>query len=93
MDCINLFLLRNANDVRNVQVSGNGRLALADQEGNIGFCTMGGLFVLLSVNANSLNVQLGTCAEDTYGDLATISNQYFFNFAQLLLFGRMTQLG
>ena len=48
-------------------------------------CSVSRLLVLLSINSNSLNIELSARSENSNRDLSSICYQDLFNFSKLLL--------
>ena len=75
MDGVDLGLAGDAQDVGAVEVGGERLLAFADQIALVGLETMQRLAVLLRVDADGADAQLGRGAHHPDGDLRAVGDQ------------------
>ena len=72
VDGVDALFNGDADDAVDVEIGGDGTLALADQVGFVGLLTMEGKAVLLRVDGDGAQAELGAGAEDAHGDLGAV---------------------
>lgn len=77
MDGVDIGFDRQGDDLVDAQVGVDGCLAFADQIRLVGLVAMQGKLVLLGVNGNRADAQLGTGAKDSNGDFSAIGGHDF----------------
>ncbi len=77
VDGIDALFLGDADDARDVEVGGDGAHAASDLVGLVGLLAVDGKAVLLRVDADSAETELGAGAKDAHRDLGAVGGHEF----------------
>src|SRR6185312_5308690 len=77
MNRVDAFFLRHRDNAIDVEISGNGTLALADQVSFVRLETMEAEAILLRVHGDGAQAKFGAGTENTNGDFAAIGSEQF----------------
>ena len=72
---VDVVVLRDAHDALDIEVRADRRLAAPDAEGLVRLVAVRGVPVLLRVDRNRAQVELGPCAQDASRDLAAVRRE------------------
>ena len=62
MNCVDILFFANSNNVRNVEISSDGRFSFTNSVSCVGFCSMRRMLVFCRVDGNSFDIEFRTCS-------------------------------